>query len=73
MDCGTSFVIVRNEGPEDANAIRRLNTEAFGQPREAELVDALRDHCDDVLSLVAVDGDDIVGHTIRAYNAVLEA
>ena len=57
-------MIVRNEGPGDANAIRHLNMEAFGQPQEAELVDALRDHCDDVLSLVAVDGDDIVGHIL---------
>ena len=57
-------MIVRNKGPGDKKAIRRLNTIVFGQPQEAYLVDALRDHCDDLLSLVAVDGDDIVGHIL---------
>jgi putative acetyltransferase len=62
--CFACHATRRNEGPGDKKAIRRLNTAAFGQPQEAELVDALRDYYDDVLSLVAVDGDDIVGHIL---------
>ena len=55
---------IREEQTGDAEAIRRVNTEAFGQPQEAQLVDALRNNCSDLLSLVAVDGQDIVGHIL---------
>ena len=48
----------------DADAIRQVNMEAFGQPQEAQLVDALRGSCNDLLSLVAADGDEIVGHIL---------
>lgn len=39
-------------------------SEAFGQPQEAALIDALRSNCDDLLSLVAVNGEDVVGHIL---------
>ncbi len=55
---------IREEQTGDANAIRHVNMEAFGQPQEAQLVDALRSSCKDLLSLVAADGDDIVGHIL---------
>jgi len=55
---------IREEQTGDAEAIRRVSTEAFGQPQEAQLVDALRNDCSDLLSLVAVDGQDIVGHIL---------
>ncbi len=55
---------IREEQTGDAEAIRRVNTEAFGQLQEAQLVDALRSDCSDLLSLVAVDGQDIVGHIL---------
>ena len=55
---------IRQEHTGDAEAIRRVNTEAFGQVQEAQLVDALRNGCADLLSLVAVDGQDIVGHIL---------
>ena len=55
---------IREEQTGDADAIRRVNTEAFGQPQEAQLVDALRHNRSDLLALVAVDGQDIVGHIL---------
>ena len=55
---------IREEQTGDADAIRRVNTEAFGQLQEAQLVDALRNNCSDLLSLVAADGEDIVGHIL---------
>jgi putative acetyltransferase len=55
---------IREEQPDDIEAVRRVNTEAFGQPDEAALVDKLRESCDEKVSLVAVDGDDVVGHIL---------
>ena len=55
---------IREEQTGDADASRRVNTEAFGQPQEAQLVDALRHNRSDLLALVAVDGQDIVGHIL---------
>ncbi len=56
--------IIRQERPGDAPQIRTVNLHAFGQPLEADLVDTLRRTCDDQLSLVAADGDAIVGHIL---------
>ena len=55
-------LVIRPETPADISAIHRLNELAFGQPGEADLVDALRRADALALSLVAVDGDEIVGH-----------
>lgn len=55
---------IREERAGDADAVRRVITEAFGQPQEAQLVAALRNNCSDLLSLVATDGQDIVGHIL---------
>lgn len=56
-------VVVRREGATDVTAIHELNVVAFdGRDEEADLVDALRDAGDLVLSLVAVDGTRLVGH-----------
>ena len=57
-------VVIRPERPGDEAAIRRVHREAFGQPDEAALVDALRRSCPDLLSLVAVEGREIVGHIL---------
>jgi putative acetyltransferase len=56
---------VRPEQPEDHAAIRRVHAAAFGQPGEAELVDALRAAGDLVpeLCLVAERGGELVGHS----------
>ena len=53
---------IREEQPEDAAAVRTVNERAFGQPAEADIVDALRKQCPDCLSLVAVVDGEVVGH-----------
>jgi len=58
------MVHIREERPEDRAAIRKINEQAFGQPQEADLVDALRRNCGDLLSLVAVADEQIVGHVL---------
>jgi putative acetyltransferase len=55
---------IRLETHVDIPAIRRVNEEAFGQPGEAGLVDALRDHGAVTLSLIAEWEEDVVGHIL---------
>src|SRR5712691_5063009 len=56
--------VVREEIPEDYEAIRNLNRLAFGGNGEAELVDRLRSTGIVVISLVAIESDEIVGHIL---------
>ena len=58
------MVTIRREMPEDTDAIRRVNQEAFGGTVEADLVDRLRQRRAFTLSLVAVDKDKVVGHIL---------
>ena len=53
---------IRVEKPNDIPHIYRVNEAAFGSPTEATLVDALREGAADVISLVADEGDEVVGH-----------
>ena len=55
---------IRPEHGDDVPVVRRVNALAFGQPLEADLVDALRANGGALLSLVAVVGDRIVGHIL---------
>jgi putative acetyltransferase len=57
---------IRAEGPEQHAGIRRVHELAFGQPDEADLVDALRTAGAHVpeLCLVALAGDAVVGHVM---------
>jgi putative acetyltransferase len=57
-------MMVREERPEDIHGIHDVNERAFGQPQEADLVDKLRRNCNDVLSLVAVEQNQVVGHIL---------
>jgi putative acetyltransferase len=57
-------MIIRAEEPADANAIRKVEEAAFPTPAEADLVDRLRSDHDTAISLVAVEGDDLVGHVL---------
>ncbi len=59
-------VTIRPETPADVPAIFDVNLRAFGQPAEAQLVDALRREGDFVpeLSLVALYGGTIAGHIL---------
>jgi putative acetyltransferase len=57
-------VSVRQETPDDLQAIRRVNTDAFGRPAEANLVDVLRRHWQVIFSLVAEVEREVVGHVL---------
>jgi len=56
--------MVREELPEDINAICSVNTRAFNRTQEADIVDKLRRNCSDLLSLVAARQNDVVGHVL---------
>lgn len=53
---------IRQETSRDVSAIHHLNVTAFGQSIEADIVDSLRNAGALRHSLIAVDGDEIVGH-----------
>jgi len=57
-------MIIRDETGNDEAAVRQVVVAAFGQPVEADLVDALRASGDAVISLVAEDEGEIVGHVL---------
>lgn len=67
-------MIIRLENPHDYPGIRAVNEGAFKTPAEAHLVDMLRDTADPILSLVAEEQGEIVGHimfspvTLSAHN-----
>jgi hypothetical protein len=71
--------MMRPEAPGEAAAIHDVNTLAFGQSQEADLVDALRRHGGLTISLVAVHESSIVWYitfssmTITADTATLDA
>ena len=56
------MINIRTETTQDVAAVRRINELAFGQPLEANLVDALRKNAQPQISLVAMNGEDVVGH-----------
>ena len=72
-------MIIRPEREEDYESVRRVIELAFGQPDEADLVDALRRLASPYISLVAVQDDEIVGHiffspvTIHTDDSAFEA
>jgi putative acetyltransferase len=55
-------MLIRAEEQRDWAAIRALNLSAFETSAEANLVDALRDQAQPLVSLVAEDNGAIVGH-----------
>ena len=55
---------VRPEESSDIVAVRVVNEEAFGQPEEARIVDAIRRNCTGILSLVAEHEGEVVGHIL---------
>ena len=59
-----SRIVIRPETPHDQGAVFRVNELAFGRPDEARLVDALRPAARPFLSLVAVEGEQVVGHIL---------
>jgi putative acetyltransferase len=64
---------IRADWESDRQGIRRVNEAAFGQPAEADLVEALRAHSAVTVPLVAeVDGQ-IVGHILFSPVSISEA
>ncbi len=57
-------IVYREETVADLEQIRRVNTEAFGQAAEADLVDTLRREGHATLSLVAAAEDEVRGHIL---------
>ena len=57
-------MILRSEESADISKIRRVNKEAFETKTEADLVDALREDGAVVISLVAIDEGEIIGHIL---------
>jgi putative acetyltransferase len=57
-------LLIRHEEPGDEAGIARVLEEAFGQPGECLLVEAIRRAGHPALSLVAVVGRTIVGHIL---------
>ena len=57
-------VTVRQELPADIPGIRLVNRSAFPQEAEANLVDMIRERGKVILSLVAVNGDKVIGHVL---------
>jgi len=55
---------IRPEHPEDTEKIRKVLLEAFGTDAEANLVDALRNAGVELISLVAVENNEIIGHIL---------
>jgi putative acetyltransferase len=55
---------IREEITEDHDAVRELNRLAFGGNDEADIVDRLRSAGIVIVSLVAIENDEIVGHIL---------
>ena len=55
-------MLVRSEEITDRDAVYAVNVAAFETPSEADLVDALREQAQPVISLVADVSGEIVGH-----------
>ena len=55
---------IRNEEANDINQVREIVLAAFPGDAESRLVDALRVNGKAIISLVAVKGDDVLGHIL---------
>lgn len=55
---------IRAEVDSDRDAIRAVNVEAFGSSTEADLIDALREQAEFLLSIVAEEDGVILGHVL---------
>ena len=55
---------IRQEQASDVTAIHQLNRLAFEEEDEANIVDALRNNCEEILSLVALKDEQLVGHIL---------
>jgi putative acetyltransferase len=58
------MLVIREETPRDVGQVRMINIAAFDRSDEADLVDALRAGCPEVVSLVAELDGRVVGHIL---------
>lgn len=58
------MIVIRHEKPGDERAVRRVNEQAFAGTEEADLVDALRPRGEVLISLVATEDRQVVGHIL---------
>ena len=58
------MIEIRQEKPEDREAIHCLNLATFDSGPEAVLVDRLRTSCQEYLAFVAVENGEVVGHIL---------
>jgi putative acetyltransferase len=59
------MITIRREQKYDRHAVRQINELAFSRPLEANLVDAVRDGGNAIVSLVAVDQEGtVLGHIL---------
>ena len=56
--------MIRHARPADHGVIAQINTLAFGQPDEADLIERLRAEGDMMFELVAEDADRLEGHIL---------
>jgi len=57
-------MIIRQETKADIHGIHALHELAFGQQLEANIVDTLRNNCEGLFSLVAIENGKLVGHIL---------
>ena len=57
-------MLIRTEKPKDYPTVHAVNVSAFETPAEANLVEVLRKEAHPVISLVAEDNGDILGHIL---------
>ena len=57
-------IIIRSEQPRDLDQVRGVLKAAFPTEAESKLVDALRENGKAMISLVAVCGEDVLGHIL---------
>jgi putative acetyltransferase len=55
---------IRVERPDDIPVIRAVNERAFGQREEADVIDRIRRNHREILSLVALNENRVVGHIL---------
>ncbi len=65
-------LITRLENPTDADAVRRVETAAFGRPDEAAIVDAIRGTPDEACSIVGELAGEVLGHAFFTRVTVAE-
>jgi putative acetyltransferase len=64
------MAIIRQEYGDDFEDIRNVIEEAFNQPDEAELVEALRHSGDAIIGLVSEEDREIVGHAMLSKASI---